>query len=324
MNIIILSLNENDPLYNLLLSFNLNVKLFKGYRKNEVEEDFLDYFEKNNYMGDGAIGCAYSHLKILNYITTLNISNDDRVLILEQDAFFPNGVFESIIHLERLFNEIKELEEIFNVDCDIFYPGYNCFLLNSNKLLSNNISMSTGFIFGLHSYCPTKKACFKILNLFKQNKVTNHLDLCLAQFTRNKQLYCFLINKEARFISQTSGEVKIKLNKIKAESTNIINYHPIIITSILSNIESDKQITLAYSMCSSLRKVTNYNITMILVIQCIIGFFLGFFKFRYITIVLLWTLIYLWDFLYTSPNIDQIAFEFFLLSAFWLLGSMFY
>ena len=96
----------------LLKKYNLHFNFFDGFHLNNYK-DLDDYFTRQSlkYLSHGSLGCALSHIKLLEQIST-NI-NEEYFIIFEDDILFHN---DFKLKLNYLINN-------YPIDADIFFLG---------------------------------------------------------------------------------------------------------------------------------------------------------------------------------------------------------
>lgn len=327
MKIVILSLRapEDCLLYQSIKPEHEDTICFKGYKKTDVDDLSVFSDTARLMLAPAAIGCGFSHLKILEMLANSETLQDNEpILILEDDAYFDCSFAEAMSKLDTYLLECTQIP----LEWDIFYPGFfppGCFY--NSEAITKHVCRALGFMHGTHAYCVTKRSAAKIYATLKAEKLRHHIDVMISDLIAKKRIIALHVHADHRFIHQTSVNAEVKLSRglATAESSQIRNCHPIILTSFLSKIKLDHNSTAAYVALSSTYQIAGrYNINLLVIIECFLALAAGVFKIRLATMVLMFCLVFLPDFLYSAPSVEQLMFEFFLIVGFWFIGINFF
>jgi len=148
---------------------NVNVKRVNAVdgKTLKVNEQILRIFNENDYnWRRGIVGCALSHFKL--YAGLLN-SNEDRMVILEDDAKLINGFSERVTNLMNL-----------NKTWDILYLGHypkQPLPKTEPRIVQKNAEQSLDYSYGgTVGYVITKKGAEKLFAFIEKNGMTNAID----------------------------------------------------------------------------------------------------------------------------------------------------
>lgn len=172
------------------------IKAVSGYDLNLEELKSKKIILNDNTLKRGEIGCSLSHIKIYEEI----LNNDKEIsLILEDDVFLVNGFNNK---LNKILNNIK------NVEWDIFYLGINCYEKScmegeyiGNKI--NGIYYPKHIISGTHGYLIKKQSIKKIMDCFFPISIA--IDLYLMNINIKKLTLSTTIVKTNNDYSETQN-----------------------------------------------------------------------------------------------------------------------
>jgi len=148
-----------------LKKINLEYELFPACDGNKLEmysNDIAKYFDKNNNLTPGQIGCALSHIKIWEKAIE---NNYKYTLVLEDDAIVPIDFWKKINNL------LNELPSNYNMillgccSCEGEIINNKDFILKGSK--NSNANWCTT------AYIINNNFCKKLINLIKNNKLKN-------------------------------------------------------------------------------------------------------------------------------------------------------
>lgn len=309
LNIIILSLTENPPIYQDLINHGYTPILFRGYKRSDIsDKELLKYYNTNfKILTAGCIGCGYSHIKIWEYIVnyTDNLSDEPYFLIFEEDVVTKKSLRNSINIILQITNVKNNLLKLNNID--IFYPGYSLakemkhfttFSLKSNCLLK--IYM-TKFVVGFHSHILNQKSARLLVDAIKENKILGHIDEQVLNICNALQLRLCVVDEDHKLFTQTSGN----LNIYNILSNNVSNdVHPILLTYFLSKINITEECNLAYSMKLSTFEIYGYPVTKLLLFWISVGFLIGFYGLNLTQSSLLFIIFHIPDLLFSKLSMS--------------------
>ena len=148
-----------------LKKINLEYELFPACDGNKLEmysNDIAKYFDKNNNLTPGQIGCALSHIKIWEKAIE---NNYKYTLVLEDDAIVPIDFWKKINNL------LNELPSNYNMillgccSCEGEIINNKDFILKGSKNSNSNWCTT--------AYIINNNFCKKLINLIKNNKLKN-------------------------------------------------------------------------------------------------------------------------------------------------------
>lgn len=136
-----------------------------GNNLSEYNELINKYFDKNNNLSNGQIGCALSHIKIwLDVINDSTIDTQEKILILEDDITICNDFVKKY---NSFMNKIK----LHKLNYDLIVLG----LLTRNVKQINPDIYKVYDGYGTHAYMLSKKTMMKNIHLFKNiNQPIDH------------------------------------------------------------------------------------------------------------------------------------------------------
>ncbi len=161
----VINLDKNKDRWNKLSKELLNVGIqpqrFSGYRYNDIDkQEILNKFGLfYHFSTESMIGCAYSHLKVLEKFLK---TNDKVCLILEDDAY---PKFKNNIELKILLKNIYD--NILIDQWDIYTLHSDGFINDRFYNFKNMLSMSNA------AYFITRQGAINVLN----RQVYTHCDL---------------------------------------------------------------------------------------------------------------------------------------------------
>ena len=148
--IYVINLNKNKDRWDVISKAakkaNIPITRFNAIYGKELppnHPDIIKYFDKNNKLNSGQIGCALSHIKILEEAVK---NNYDNILVFEDDAIIPPDFWEK---LEPVVNELPDDWDILSLNC-VRCKGkkykYNLYKLLYNICLMGYIISKSGII----------------------------------------------------------------------------------------------------------------------------------------------------------------------------------
>lgn len=303
METLILSLDESPPLFNELKN-EIPCTVFRGYKRKDItSQDYEKYFCKKSgeSIQDSVYGCAYSHIKIWEYIVQSNCDLNKFWLILEDDAFFNLPAQKTLEILEETIDNITASSS----QTLIFYPGW----LNPFKSLSLEQTLypkifKSKTIYGTHSYCVSKQTAKVLLEkTMSAIKCSNHIDWHISELANRGYLQLYAFGSNDRIIFQYSTQPVFKMNHYKNTSFNVQNTHPILLLSLAALFKIDEGMNFAYILSATTRQIFGYNVSLITLFWCLLGFIVGYAGFNWQAASLIFLTILIPDFLYNCINI---------------------
>ena len=149
---------------------------------NNFETYYYDITKRLNktLMGNGILGCTWSHLNIYNKI--INDKNYDKYLIFEDDAHL-------YASLDEVYNTLNNLPEDFDL-CHIGESDYYPFL-QKKKINEYFYTIHKRFFNRLTSYIVSKKGALKIINYVNNfiNIPADDIIYNISTYTKDFNLY---------------------------------------------------------------------------------------------------------------------------------------
>ena len=134
-----------------------------GKKIDIYSDDINKYFDKNNKLSPGQIGCSLSHIKIWEKAIK---NNNKYTLVLEDDAIIPSNFWKKINNL------LSELPTNYNIillgccSCEGEIINNKDYILKGSK--NSNANWCTT------AYIINNNFCKKLINIIKNNKLKNN------------------------------------------------------------------------------------------------------------------------------------------------------
>ena len=175
---------------NLFSKLNLQPDFIDGANGKEiVERGHPDTGILNNNIGNGAVGCTYSHIKMIRRALE---EGKEYAVIFEDDCIFKNTIND----LTNAFITLKQLIHSYNIKFDIFVLG----AIGYTSHIPNPIGISTIYnIEGSHAILLNRKAMKSYIDEYTKSLSVGHVECADAY-------YNILLNNNIKGIGFTDSK----------------------------------------------------------------------------------------------------------------------
>lgn len=215
--------DRKDRIEKLNKFYNLNdVEYFFGYDKETLKKNKKELTTKlcNTFCTNSMVGCASSHIMLWNKILKDFEDKDDSslALIIEDDTFL------DVKKIDTFTNDFKELSINLNNNMIIYLTGEGIF--EKKQIVFKDFILHEYYkTFFLGGYILTKKTLSTLVDYFKENKISYHIDFVIDQVFKKKGITPLIIkNKQfGKQLGQNDSNMFVNKNTFLNVSDNL-NY----------------------------------------------------------------------------------------------------
>lgn len=282
----IISLNKPTNLFKKLEAENIEPILIEAVDGNNL--DYKMKSENSNlffslFGPNVTIAIALSHIKAWNEILK---SKEKYGVVFEDD----------VVLVDNFYNKFSEVIKKVPKDFDMFYLG--CFgCQNNDNILSiifdkigasnskhkkiNNLINKPSVALALHGYVISRKGIKNILKILDKNKIFFHLDYCIQKMNSDNLIKVYSAKNRLAYQNSTDNTV----------SSNVKNYHPLILNKFLSNFDIDTKCKASYFTTVSLLGIGKVTLTISSLLMIFLGVYLAYINTSFVNATIFYLLI---------------------------------